>query len=142
MDSMGRRRERQDLRWGYRRGPLKKGEVLWEAVVGLSEGDPKEIEERIASYLEERRLSQPLGLPSAGCIFKNPPGMAAGKLIEEAGFKGRRRGGAMVSEVHANFIVNTGGATFDDVMGLIEEIREEVLRLYGVELELEVQVWS
>lgn len=144
-DPKGRRhvRGRSELSFSYRRGPLAEGEVLWEVGLGLREAEPEEVRERTAQFLRERQRRQPMGPPSAGCIFKNPVGAPpAGYLIEEAGFKGRQRGGARVSEVHANFIVNVGGATFSDVMGLIEEIRGGVLKAFGVELELEVEVWS
>jgi UDP-N-acetylmuramate dehydrogenase len=82
-------------------------------------------------------------MPSAGCVFKNPAGgEPAGKLIEELGFKGRRVGGAMVSELHANYIVNAGGARCSEVLELIDAIREAAARARGIELELEVEVWS
>ena len=132
----------EDLPLSYRQGPLASGEVLWEAVFQLEEGETEEIRAKVEGFLKERKRRQPLGLPSAGCIFKNPPGLYAGKLIEEVGLKGLRRGGAMISELHANFIVNLGGATFGDVMGLIETAKERVLREQGVELELEIEVWA
>jgi len=134
---------REVLDFAYRKGPLVPGEVVWEIGLRLHRDDPQEVTERMREFGEERKKRQPLGVPCAGCIFRNPPsGPPAGYLIEKAGLKGRRRGGAKVSEIHANFIVNTGGATFSDVMGLIEEVREEVIRAFGVELELEVEVWS
>lgn len=92
---------------------------------------------RFASLLEEKRRTQPLDLPSAGCVFKNPPGGAAGRLIEECGLKGARSGAARVSPLHANFIVNEGGATAADVLRLIDRIRGRV----PVPLELEIEVW-
>lgn len=89
-----------------------------------------------------KKATQPLGAQSAGCIFKNPDGArSAGQLIDEAGLKGRRVGGAAVSTRHANFIVNTGGATARDVHDLIREIRRTVETVHGVALQLEVQVW-
>ncbi len=133
---------RGPLSYSYREGPLSPGEVLWEAVFELEEDDPEDIRGRLSSFIEGRRRRQPLDMPSAGCIFKNPPEGPAGRLIEEAGLKGMRRGGAAVSEIHANFIVNLGGATFADVSGLIEDVRERVAQVHGVELELEVEVWS
>jgi UDP-N-acetylmuramate dehydrogenase len=96
-------------------------------------------------YLEAaawKRATQPLSAASAGCVFKNPPGgRSAGALIDAAGLKGERVGGAMVSPVHANYIVNDGGATFADVETLVGRIRERVAAVAGVLLELEVQVW-
>jgi len=93
--------------------------------------------ERFASLLRDKRRTQPLDRCSAGCIFKNPPGQAAGRLIEACGLKGVRCGGARVSPRHANFIVNEGGATASDILRLIDLIRKRV----PVPLELEVQVW-
>ena len=87
-----------------------------------------------------RVRSQPGGR-NAGCVFKNPPGQAAGRLIDELGLKGTRVGGALVSPRHANFVVNDRGARAQDVLDLLELVRERVRRLAGVELELEVKVW-
>ncbi len=139
----GKREKRESLAFSYRRGPLRENEVIWEVGFELLEGDPKEIREKTRSLRLKRMKTQPIGFPSAGCIFKNPPnGPPAGYLIDKAGFKGKRRGGAIVSPLHANFILNLGDATFSDVMGLIEEIREGVFKLFNVELELEVEIWS
>ncbi|HEX9763920.1 MAG TPA: hypothetical protein VGA39_01435, partial [Candidatus Acidoferrales bacterium] len=90
---------------------------------------------------EKRRASQPLNEKSAGCIFKNPPGGSAGKMIDELGLKGHRVGGAMVSERHANFFVNRFQATADDVLGLIDDVRGRVRQSFGCEMEEEVIVW-
>jgi len=79
---------------------------------------------------------------SAGCIFKNPPGESAGRIIDELGLKGKRRGGAVVSEVHANFIVNRGGATAADILGLMKEVKSAVERATGLVLEEEVALWE
>jgi len=141
--AQGKREKRENLNFSYRRGPLREGEVIWEVGISLFERDPEEIREKTKALRLERIKTQPLGFASAGCIFKNPPnGPPAGYLIDKAGFKGKRRGGAIVSPLHANFILNLGDATFSDVMGLIEEIREEVFKLFNVELELEVEIWS
>jgi len=139
----GKREKKEDLLFSYRKGSLKEGEVIWEVGIRLFEGDPEEIREKMRVLRLERVKKQPLGFASAGCIFKNPPeGPPAGYLIDKAGFKGRRRGGAIVSPLHANFILNLGDATFGDVIGLIEEIKEGVFKLFNVELELEVEIWS
>jgi UDP-N-acetylmuramate dehydrogenase len=90
--------------------------------------------------LARRNAAQPVGVPSCGSVFRNPPGDFAGRLIEQAGLKGRRRGGAMVSDKHANFIVNTGAATAADIEGLIEDVRDAVAQATGIRLELEVRV--
>ena len=90
-------------------------------------------------YQAERRRDQPEREPSAGCVFKNPPGESAGKLIDVTGLKGDSVGGAIVSPVHGNFIINQGGATAADVLRLIDHLRQRVLAEHGVELELEVR---
>jgi UDP-N-acetylmuramate dehydrogenase len=93
------------------------------------------------SIMRARKMSQPLGLPSAGCIFKNPPvGLPAGRLIDMAGLKGRRQGGALISERHANYIVNTGDATAADVLALMNLMKETVWNRFQIQLEPEVRV--
>jgi UDP-N-acetylmuramate dehydrogenase len=126
----------------YRGAPFVGDRLVVEALFELTFRSSKEIEEIIRPFREHRRQTQPQGVRSSGCIWKNPPGSHAGRLIQEAGLKGTVRGGAKISEVHGNFIVNTGGATFADVMSLAELIRETVLRIHSVALEMEVVVWS
>jgi UDP-N-acetylmuramate dehydrogenase len=94
----------------------------------------------IKELLARRNAAQPVGYPSCGSVFRNPPGDFAGRLIEQAGLKGERRGGAMVSDKHANFILNLGQATAADIEALIDDVRAAVLRTSGVQLELEVRV--
>ena len=101
--------------------------------------DPAEIEERMKEYKRRRSASQPLEFPSAGSVFKRPVNDFAGRLIEASGLKGIRVGGAEVSEKHAGFIVNRGGATASDVKSLIELIKERVLKDHGVLLECEIR---
>ncbi len=113
--------------------------VVAAAEFALRAGDKKEILARMQANSAARRAKQPLGLPSAGSVFQNPPGDAAGRLIEAAGAKGWREGGAAVSEKHANFIVNLGGATCGDVLRLIRRIKEAVLAQSGVLLEEEIR---
>jgi UDP-N-acetylmuramate dehydrogenase len=91
---------------------------------------------------EKRRSSQPLGQKSAGCIFKNPPGGSAGRMIDELGLKGFSHGDARVSDRHANFFVNAGQASAADMLALIADVRERVQQAYGVTLENEVVVWN
>src|SRR5882757_8176972 len=102
----------------------------------------KEILQGIRICNEKRRASQPLGQKSAGCIFKNPPGASAGRMIDELGLKGFNVGDARVSDRHANFFVNAGRATAKDMLSLITEVRERVEKVYGVKLENEVVVWN
>jgi len=93
------------------------------------------------SVLDRRSAAHPIGLSTAGCIFRNPPGCSAGRLLDDCGLKGRRVGGAVVSMEHANFIVNDGGASADDIAQLMEIMHDAVQRRFDVALELEVQRW-
>ena len=113
--------------------------VVLAATFQLAQGDPSELESRAAAYNEYRRRTQPPGA-SIGSMFKNPPGDAAGRLIDQAGLKGTRVGGAQISKVHANFFVNHGEATASDVKTLIDHARETVKATAGVELELEIEL--
>jgi UDP-N-acetylmuramate dehydrogenase len=112
--------------------------IVLSATFRLQPDDRQACRTRLAGYLEQRQRTQASG-PSWGSTFKNPPGDHAGRLIEAAGLKGVQRGGAQISPVHANFIVNRGGATAADVWALIELARSEVARKFGVELELEIE---
>ncbi|WP_126426011.1 UDP-N-acetylmuramate dehydrogenase [Brevibacillus marinus] len=131
----------EELKFRYRTSLLqeKKGIVL-EAVLQLRKGDRKAISAALASYKDRRRKTQPLQLPCAGSVFRNPPGDHAGRLIEAAGLKGYTCGGAQISEIHANFIVNRGGALATDVLTLMEHVRTVVKEKFGVDLHPEVLV--
>ncbi|MEO8054633.1 MAG: UDP-N-acetylmuramate dehydrogenase [Acidobacteriota bacterium] len=125
---------------GYRWTSLcESGDVVAEARFLLSEKSSVEVAARMAEVAAKRRGALPKQ-PNAGSIFKNPPGLFAGKLLEECRLKGRRAGGAEVSQVHANVIVNTGGATAEDVKRLMEEMKTGVRDRFGVELEPEIQM--
>jgi len=95
---------------------------------------------RMAEVLKHRRLTQPVGFPSAGCVFKNPPGASAGALIEQAGLKGLRVGGAQISEKHANWIVNLGSARAGEVLALVKLVEERVFEAFGIRLERELRI--
>jgi UDP-N-acetylmuramate dehydrogenase len=128
--------------FGYRSSQLG-GLVVTGCRLELAAEDPALVRRRTGEVQREKRAAQPLGEASAGCIFRNPPdGPPAGRLIEELGFKGRRVGGAQVSERHANYIVNRAGARCSDVLELIDAIRGEAARARGIDLELEVEIWS
>jgi UDP-N-acetylmuramate dehydrogenase len=134
-----RDRPRADFDIDYRsvRGPVN------EWFLGATfrfEHDASSSMDAIKELLARRNTAQPLGIPSCGSVFRNPPGDFAGRLIEQAGQKGRRRGGAMVSDKHANFILNVSKATAADIEGLIADVRAAVVASTGVELELEVRV--
>jgi UDP-N-acetylmuramate dehydrogenase len=125
--------------FGYRTSAVPSlGAAVAAATLRLAPGDPAEIEQRMGEFRAWRAEAQPHGRPNAGSVFKNPPGEAAGRLIDQAGCKGLRVGGAEVSTVHANFIVNRDRATYADVKALIETVRERVEATFGVALELEL----
>lgn len=124
----------------YRSSGLPAGSVITRASFGLTPDDPVAVRRRISGYLVERNLRQPVEFRSAGSIFKNPPGDYAGRLVEAAGVKGARVGGAMISEKHGNFIINLGGARAADVLALVQQARERVRAMTGIPLELEIRV--
>ncbi|MBZ0252358.1 MAG: UDP-N-acetylmuramate dehydrogenase, partial [Candidatus Methylomirabilis sp.] len=124
--------------FSYRELKLPKGWIIVEATFSLRRETPGAVRARLDAIRAKRRSSQPLGLPNAGCIFKNPPGESAGRLIDELGLKGTRIGGAEVSPVHANFIVNRGGATAADVLALTRLVERRVREARGIALEREV----
>jgi len=129
----------RDVVWDDRRSGLAGRGIILEAALNVCEGEPVRIRAQMERSLKERKSAQPLGLPSAGSVFINPPGDSAGRLIESVGLKGLARGGARISQVHANFIVNEGGATASDVVGLIRTIRTTVKDRCGVDLRPEIR---
>lgn len=131
----------QEHDFGYRHSSIMdKGLTVTEVHMVLKKGDPIAIRNKMNDLNGRRRDRQPLNLPSAGSVFKRPEGFFAGKLIQDCGLKGLSLGGAQVSEKHCGFIVNTGNATSSDVIGLIEIVREKVLKETGVLLEPEVRI--
>lgn len=134
-----RRLRGSEISWGYRRTDLAARGIALEASLRLEPGDVVDIRRRMESGLRRRKVSQPIGTRNAGSVFVNPDGDSAGRLIESLGLKGVGHGGAQVSEVHANFIVNTGGATAADVVALITRIHDAVRDEYGIELRPEVR---
>ena len=133
-----------EIQWNYRHTSFKEGELLLGATLRLTCDDPEKIRARMDDAKSRRMATQPHGSRSAGCFFKNPPAAAVGtgKMIDELGMKGSRRGSAVISPVHANFIVTEGeGARAEDALALAEEIRERVKREHGIELEYEVELW-
>jgi UDP-N-acetylmuramate dehydrogenase len=102
--------------------------------------DAPNLKRKIEGYIAERKIKHPLDWPSAGSVFKNPPGYSSWKLIDESGLKGRRVGGAQVSELHTNFIINTGGATSSDILNLVDCIRNVVFSKTGIQLEAEIKM--
>lgn len=136
-----RRLPKTDLAFDYRTSRFKRepGNVILSAEFILTRDDPQMCITRMNEYTEHRRRTQPTEA-SVGSIFKNPPNDFAGRLIEQAGLKGTRIGNVEVSPVHANFIVNHGGATASEVLALIALVRERVQEKFGVELELEIEI--
>jgi UDP-N-acetylmuramate dehydrogenase len=126
----------------YRHSSFAADDVMLSVTLELMERPFADIIQHVKACNEKRRRSQPVKEKSAGCIFKNPPGQSTGKLIDELGLKGRRIGGAVVSERHANFIVNRDQATAADIFRLMEMIRERIRKAHGIELEEEVIVWK
>ena len=133
-------REREDIYFGYRMTNIMAKFIL-EVELMLVPDDPERIGRQIKEIWMLKRNSQPIGSRSAGCIFKNPRSLSAGALIDKAGLKGYRIGGAYVSERHANFILADEGAKSSDVLEMIEVIREKVRERYEIELELEIDIW-
>jgi UDP-N-acetylmuramate dehydrogenase len=143
--STGRREElvpQGGLSFRYRKSSFAPDDIMLRVTLEGKERPFREILDHVKQLNLRRRGSQPLKEKSAGCIFKNPPGLSTGKMIDELGMKGTRVGGAVVSERHANFLVNRYGATAADFFRLMDLIRERVLRGFGVELEEEVIVWK
>ena len=131
--------EGRDLPWQYRRSGIPAGEIIVEGRLRVKKGHLSSIRAKMEGALKRRRKSQPLNAFSAGSVFQNPEGASAGQLIESLGLKGFSVGGARVSEVHANFIVNDGKATAADVVTLIMHIRKLVKEEYGQELQPEIR---
>jgi UDP-N-acetylmuramate dehydrogenase len=128
-----------EVAWGYRHSDLPRRGIIVETVLQVTGSDEVGIRRSMEASLRRRKRTQPLGVPSAGSTFVNPAGDSAGRLIEAAGLKGFKIGGAAVSDVHANFIVNTGDATAEDIVALIFVIKETVRELNGIELKPEVR---
>lgn len=131
---------REEIRFEYRKNDIPPGSVVTKAVFKLERGNREDLERDVKQYLSYRNRTQPVNLANTGSIFKNPPEIPAGKLIEELGLKGHRIGGAMFSPLHGNFIVNSGDARASEVIDLINIARSEALRSRGIELETEVEI--
>jgi len=129
-----------DCGFEYRKSSFPEGSVILDCAIRLAEGDKEKIHEKMRSNQLARKASQPLDMQSAGSVFKNPAGDFAGRLIEAAGLKGVSIGGAMVSEKHANFIVNLGWAKASDVLAVMETVEKKVLETAGIRLEREIRL--
>ncbi len=134
------RRTADELMFGYRQSSLD-DLVILDASCQLEEDNPKDLGQRMQKQWIVKKASQPMGHQSAGCVFKNPRGVSAGELIDKAGLKGTRIGGAVVSDRHANFIVAEPECTAQDILRLIESVKSQVRDRMGVDLELELEIW-
>ena len=128
-----------EVEWGYRYTSIPPNELILEATFSLEPARKDEISRDMERRLARRRRSQPLGKPSCGSVFRNPPDQSVGRLLEDCGLKGYSVGRAEVSEVHANFIVNNGGATAEDVLSVMREMFRRVRDKHGIELRPEVK---
>lgn len=132
----------KDLNYSYRNSFLKehKDYICTEVTLEMSYEDKDQIKETMASRKQRRIDTQPLDKPSAGSVFRNPEGLSAGKLIEDAGLKGYKIGGAEISTKHANFIVNNGDATYEDILELIDYTKKKIKEIYNIDLILEQEI--
>jgi UDP-N-acetylmuramate dehydrogenase len=128
-----------DLELDYRHSNLSDSDVVVDATFVLAQGDPEAVKERMESYRKHRAETQPGAVQNAGSVFRNPPGDHAGRLVEAAGLKGFRVGGARVSELHANFFIAGDGSTAQDVFDLVQEVRRRVAEDSGVHLTPEIR---
>jgi UDP-N-acetylmuramate dehydrogenase len=133
-------RPRGELDFRYRGVDLPEGSIICSMDFEVRRAEPARVKAEMMTLLTRRKRTQPLSLPNAGSIFKNPPGDYAGRLIEKVGLKGTRAGNAQISDLHANFIVNLGGARASDILSLIEQARRQVRDATGITLETEVRV--
>ncbi len=131
---------RLDVAWRYRETTIPPDAIVARVELRFERGEPAAVRERLHARLVRRKATQPVALPNSGSCFRNPPGDHAARLIEALGAKGWREGGAEVSALHANFIVNTGGASARDVATLLARVRRAVEERFGVALQLEVHL--
>jgi UDP-N-acetylmuramate dehydrogenase len=133
---------RSELQFSYRKSNIPPDYIILGVKMLLEIGNQSEIKQEIERYYQKRKVTQPLNSYSAGCIFKNPPGDSAGRIIDSLGLKGFTIGKAQISPIHANFIVNQGGATATQIIELMEYVRSKVLEELGLDLEPEIQIWG
>lgn len=142
MDIEGRikRFKAEEINFGYRSTSISQNELILGAEIKLKKDEKEEVSAKVDDFLEKKREKQPLREPSAGCVFKNPAGLSAGKLIDEAGCKGIKIGDVEVSSIHANFFINKGRANASDFIRLMEEVAHRVKERFGVVLEPEIKI--
>jgi UDP-N-acetylmuramate dehydrogenase len=130
----------EEINFGYRSSSISQNELILGAKIKLKKDEKEEVSAKVDDFLEKKREKQPLWEPSAGCVFKNPAGLSAGKLIDEAGCKGIRIGDVEVSSIHANFFINKGEAKASDFIRLMEEVAHRVKERFGAVLEPEIKI--
>lgn len=128
-----------EIEWGYRHTSIPTNEIILEATLTLTPSERESVSREMDKRLQARRRTQPMGKPSCGSIFRNPPGQSVGKMLESCGLEGYSVGGAQVSDIHANFIVNNGGATAQDALAVMRQMFQRVREDYGIELQPEVK---
>jgi UDP-N-acetylmuramate dehydrogenase len=126
--------------FGYRSSNISPGELILSTEIKLKKDKREDVLARVEGFLKKKREKQPISEPSAGCVFKNPPGLSAGRLIDEAGCKGMRIGEVEVSKIHANFLINKGRANASDFIRLMDEVVQRVKERFGVLLEPEIKI--
>jgi UDP-N-acetylmuramate dehydrogenase len=143
MDKNGKVSEKKkpDLQFDYRQTNITAKFIL-EAKINMAAGDPEQITKTIKENWVYKKNNQPLNTINSGCIFKNPRGLSAGAMIDRTGLKGLQIGGAIVSEKHANFFIAQKGCTSQDILRLIDVVKEKVLKQFNVEMELEIEIWK
>lgn len=129
----------RELNFGYRKSSIKDGWFITKARFRLDEDSQQAIFKRIKEFMRKKKMTQPVGQRSAGCVFKNPSGFSAGALIDQAGFKGFRVGDIMVSKLHANYFINVGEGKASDFLKLLDIVRNKVFKLFNIELEPEIK---
>jgi UDP-N-acetylmuramate dehydrogenase len=141
MDAEGGIREMkaEGIEFGYRRSNISFHGLLLSAEIVLKKDEKENVSSKTEYFLKKKWESQPISEPSAGCVFKNPPELSAGKLIDEAGCKGMRVGDIEVSRIHANFFINKGNAIASDFIKLMEDVKSRVKETFGIELEPEIR---
>jgi UDP-N-acetylmuramate dehydrogenase len=142
MDAQGmlNRFNKEDIHFGYRKSSISMNEIVVAGELRLKKDTKEVVSSRIKNFLRKKRQRQPISELSAGCVFKNPPGRAAGKLIDEAGCKGMRIGDIEVSNVHANFFINKGQGNASDFLRLMQEVTQRVKECSGIVLEAEIKI--
>lgn len=139
-DGLTKSISKSDAGFRYRGSNIMSDSIIMSSCLTFKLDDTHSVKKRTTEYLNAKRLKQPLNQPSAGCVFKNPPGTYAGKLIDDSGCKGLKVGGIQVSNLHANYFINNNGGTSDDFLRLMDIVYNKVRQSYGIDLEPEIKI--